>query len=66
LDCGHHRTLSRTSGQIRSSAKRQLYADQLHHNVGSAIEHSKQLIGVMMTQPDFKEGVAAFADAAVN
>jgi enoyl-CoA hydratase/carnithine racemase len=57
-----------------TSAKRQLYADQLHHNVGSAIEHSKQLIGVMMKQPDFKEGVAAFAekrrprfaDAAVN
>lgn len=45
-----------------TSAKRQMYADLLHHGVGGAIEHSKELIGVMMRQPDFKEGVAAHAE----
>ncbi|KAA9164420.1 enoyl-CoA hydratase [Amycolatopsis acidicola] len=45
-----------------TSAKRQLYADLLSHSVGGAIEHSKDLIGVMMRQPDFKEGVAAYAE----
>ncbi|HVW42162.1 MAG TPA: hypothetical protein VHC18_12510 [Amycolatopsis sp.] len=51
----------RVSPASVTSAKRQLYADLLHHNVGTAIETSKELIGVMMTQPDFKEGVAAYA-----
>lgn len=49
----------RVSPASVTSAKRQLYADLLHHNVGTAIETSKELIAVMMTQPGFKKGVAA-------
>lgn len=45
-----------------TAAKRQLYADLLHSSPGSAVERSKDLIGAMMRQPDFKEGVAAFAE----
>ncbi|WKN60840.1 enoyl-CoA hydratase-related protein [Rhodococcus opacus] len=44
-----------------ATTKRQLYADLLHHDVGRAVEHSKSLIGVLMRNPDFKEGVAALA-----
>ena len=45
-----------------TAAKRQLYADLLHSSPGSAVERSKDLIGATMRQPDFKEGVAAFAE----
>jgi enoyl-CoA hydratase/carnithine racemase len=41
--------------------KRQIYAD-LHRNVRAAVEHSKQLVERMATEPDFAEGVAAFTE----
>jgi enoyl-CoA hydratase/carnithine racemase len=45
-----------------TTAKRQLYADLLHGDVGAAVENSKELIGRMMKEPDFAEGVAALAE----
>jgi len=45
-----------------AAAKRQLYADLLDPDVGASIEHSKRLIGQLMRQPDFKEGVAALQE----
>ncbi|MFD9668577.1 enoyl-CoA hydratase-related protein [Rhodococcus sp. NPDC059968] len=45
-----------------TGAKRQIYAELLHSNVGTAVEDSKDLIEQFMQQPDFKEGVAAMAE----
>jgi long-chain acyl-CoA synthetase len=42
--------------------KRQLYADLLRHDVGNAIEDSKEYIGDLMRMPDFREGVTAMAE----
>lgn len=39
--------------------KRQVYAD-LHRDVRAAVEHSREQVDRMMTEPDFAEGVAAF------
>ena len=47
-------------GSLRET-KRQIYAD-LHRDVRAAVEHSKQLVEQMATEPDFAEGVAAFAE----
>lgn len=44
------------------AAKRQLYAELFRSDVGAAIEDSKELIGVYMQRPDFKEGVRAMAE----
>ena len=44
------------------TAKRQLYADVLHSDVGGAIETSKALIGRMMKMPDFAEALAAMKE----
>ena len=41
------------------TAKRQLYAELLTHDVGKAIEDSRTLTGQMMKQADYREGVAA-------
>jgi enoyl-CoA hydratase/carnithine racemase len=43
-------------------AKRQLYAEVMRGDVGAAIEDSKRLIGEMMSEPDYKEGVQAFIE----
>jgi enoyl-CoA hydratase/carnithine racemase len=43
-------------------AKRQLYAELLRHDVGAAVDDSKQLIGTYMRRPDFAEGVTAMAE----
>jgi enoyl-CoA hydratase/carnithine racemase len=43
-------------------AKRQLYTGLLDGAVGGAIEDSKRLIGELMKQPDYKEGVAALLE----
>jgi enoyl-CoA hydratase/carnithine racemase len=51
-------TVSR--GSLRET-KRQIYTD-LHRDVRSAIEESDRLLREMTTQPDFAEGVAAFAE----
>lgn len=42
------------------TAKRQLWADALHSNPRAAVEDSKALIGKLMNEPDYAEGVAAF------
>ena len=44
------------------AAKRQLYAELLRSDVGAAVEDSKELIGLYMQRPDFKEGVRAMAE----
>jgi enoyl-CoA hydratase/carnithine racemase len=41
------------------AAKRQLYAEQLDHDPGRAVEHAKSLTGELLKHPDFREGVAA-------
>jgi enoyl-CoA hydratase/carnithine racemase len=47
-------------GSLRET-KRQIYAD-LHREVRAAVEHSKQLVERMATEPDFAEGVTAFTE----
>ena len=42
-------------------SKRQLYAD-LHGDVGSAVAESERLLERMATEPDFREGVAAWQE----
>jgi enoyl-CoA hydratase/carnithine racemase len=44
------------------TAKRQLYAEQLSHSVGTSIEESKVLIGQLMKHPDFSEGLRAMKE----
>jgi enoyl-CoA hydratase/carnithine racemase len=44
-----------------AAAKRQLYAD-LHGDVGTSVEVSKDLLDAHMRSPDFAEGVAAWSD----
>jgi enoyl-CoA hydratase/carnithine racemase len=43
-------------------AKRQLYRDIMRHDVRASIEEAKDMIQVMMDQPDYKEGVAALTE----
>lgn len=45
-----------------TTAKRQLWADLLHHDPRQSIEDSKVLIGLMMQQPDYAEGVKALKE----
>jgi enoyl-CoA hydratase/carnithine racemase len=40
-------------------SKRQLYTD-LHRDVGTAVVESEQLLERMASEPDFREGVAAW------
>jgi enoyl-CoA hydratase/carnithine racemase len=42
-------------------SKRQLYAD-LHGDVGTAVAESERLLERMATEPDFREGVAAWQE----
>jgi enoyl-CoA hydratase/carnithine racemase len=44
-----------------AETKRQVYAD-LHRDVGSSVEEAATLLGEMMTEPAFAEGVRAFTD----
>lgn len=44
------------------TAKRQMYADLMRSDVGQAVEDSKALIGQLMKQPDFAEGLAAIKE----
>lgn len=50
------------SPEAVSTAKRQLWADLLHSDVRAAIEESKELIGKLMQQDDYAEGVAALLE----
>ncbi len=45
-----------------ATAKRQLWGDLLHDDPRAAIEESKELIGKLMKEPDYAEGVAAFLE----
>ena len=45
-----------------TTAKRQLYAELLQGDVGAAVEDSKRLIGELMGQPDYAEGVRALLE----
>ncbi len=47
-------------GSLRET-KRQIYTD-LHRDVGAAVRESNDLVRRMATEPDFVEGVAAFAE----
>src|SRR3954470_5144483 len=63
---GHALEYARTIGREISPSsvretKRQLYAD-LHGDVGSAIAESERLVERMMTEPDYREGVAAWSE----
>ncbi|MDM0032422.1 enoyl-CoA hydratase-related protein [Variovorax sp. J22P271] len=41
------------------TAKRQVYAEQMHLEPGRAVEDSKKLTGTLLKLPDLKEGIAA-------
>jgi enoyl-CoA hydratase/carnithine racemase len=45
-----------------STAKRQLWGDLLQPSPRAAVEQSKELIGKLMNEPDYVEGVAAFLE----
>lgn len=55
------RSLLKVSRGSLAASKRQVYTD-LHRDVGSAVEESAALLELMMTEPDFTEGVAALRD----
>ncbi len=42
--------------------KRQIAVDQLHDDPAAAVIEAQRLLEVMMTQPDYGEGVAAFTE----
>ncbi len=53
--------ISRVSPGSLRETKNQIYTD-LHRDAASAVHHSRSLIDRMMTEPDFREGVAAFIE----
>lgn len=53
--------ISRVSPGSLRETKNQIYTD-LHRDAASAVQHSRRLIDRMMTEPDFREGVAAFME----
>lgn len=52
------RLATEVSPDATAVAKRQIYAD-LHGDVGTAVHRAEELLEVMVTRPDFAEGVAA-------
>jgi len=60
LDYAHTLAREISPSSLRES-KRQLYTD-LHRDVGSAVAESEQLLARMATEPDFREGVAAWRE----
>ena len=56
------RLLATVSPASVATAKRQMWGDLLHDDPRSAVESSKELIGEMMQQPDYLEGVAAMRE----
>lgn len=59
---GYAAMLAGLSPDSVTTAKRQLWGDVLHHDPRAAVEASKALIGEMMQQPDYLEGVAAMRE----
>ncbi|MFR9807227.1 enoyl-CoA hydratase-related protein [Pseudonocardia sp. RS010] len=59
---GYARRLAAMSPTAVSTAKRQLWGDVLHSDPRRAVEQSKELIGKLMNEPDYAEGVAAFVE----
>jgi enoyl-CoA hydratase/carnithine racemase len=45
-----------------TTAKRQMWEDARHGDPQAAVEHSKALIGQLMNEPDYAEGVAALME----
>ncbi len=45
-----------------ATTKRQIATDQLHDDPAASVTHAQRLLDVMMTQPDYAEGVRAFTD----
>jgi enoyl-CoA hydratase/carnithine racemase len=45
-----------------AATKRQLYDDLLHTDPARSVRESKNLIGQLMQEPDYREGVAALIE----
>ncbi len=56
-----HDLTQRVAPASLATTKRQVYLDQ-HRDVGSAVSESDRLLGEMMRQPDYREGVAALVE----
>jgi enoyl-CoA hydratase/carnithine racemase len=54
--------LARLSPKATCATKRQIYDDVLHSDPGAAVERSKVLIGELMQQPDYAEGVRSLVE----
>ena len=50
------------SPMAAAMTKRQVYAELMSDDVGAAVEESKRLIGLLMKEPDFKEGARAMQE----
>ena len=60
----HARAMSRALSPIAAAVtKRQIYADLMSDDAGSAVEESKGLIGFLMKTPDFREGTRALQES---
>jgi enoyl-CoA hydratase/carnithine racemase len=60
MECAHR--LAEVSPASIAVTKRQLYDDLLRHDVGAAVEESKELLDRMMGSADYREGVAALRE----
>ncbi len=65
VDAYAHDLATAVSPAAGAATKRQLYDDLLHHDVGAAVEASKQLLDQMMGGADYCEGVAALREKPV-
>ncbi|ODU07080.1 MAG: enoyl-CoA hydratase [Pseudonocardia sp. SCN 72-86] len=59
---GYAHRMAAMSPLAVTTAKNQLWEDALHSDPRRAVEHSKELIGVLMKEPDYAEGVAALLE----
>lgn len=50
------------SPEAISTTKTQLYEDLLHQDPAASVDRSKELIGLLMGMPDYKEGVRALIE----
>lgn len=60
LDYAHAVATDISPSSLRES-KRQLYTD-LHRDVGASVAESEELLDRMATEPDFREGMAAYRE----
>lgn len=56
------RLLAANSPQATTVTKRQLYEDLLRLDPAASVDESKELIGRLMAEPDYAEGLRAFAE----